>query len=104
MLWCVAFIVESLWRPLLTLTPPLCQHTEPFYDEPERKNYNSYRMYHLSSSPPPLDDEPLGLSPASADGHALPFKANTNYVDFYSTTRRPSHRASKFTGSPDSWV
>lgn len=81
------------------------KHTEPFYDEPERKNYNSYRMYHLSSSPPPpLDDEPLGLSPASADGHALPFKANTNYVDFYSTTRRPSHRATKFTGSPDSWV
>lgn len=85
------------------------QLTEPFYDEPERKNYNGFRMYRLSSSspPPPLDDEPLGLSPASADGyagHALPFKANTNYVDFYSTTRRPSQRASKFTGSPDSWV
>uniref|UniRef100_A0A665SY50 Plakophilin 4 n=1 Tax=Echeneis naucrates TaxID=173247 RepID=A0A665SY50_ECHNA len=35
---------------------------------------------------------------------SLQFKANTNYVDFYSTTRRPSNRANKFTGSPDSWV
>ncbi|KAM9820356.1 plakophilin-4-like [Neosynchiropus ocellatus] len=86
------------------------QNPEPFYDEPDRKNYNSYRMY-LSSpqgfGEEPFDDDPVHLTPSSPDGyasHSLRFKANTNYVDFYSTTRRPSNRASKFTGSPDSWV
>ncbi|XP_068165290.1 plakophilin-4-like isoform X2 [Antennarius striatus] len=86
------------------------QHTEPFYDEPDRKNYNSYRMY-LSSpqgyGEEPYEDEPVHLTPSSPDGYAgqsLRFKANTNYVDFYSTTRRPSNRANKFNGSPDSWV
>ncbi|XP_035478393.1 plakophilin-4-like isoform X3 [Scophthalmus maximus] len=86
------------------------QHPEPFYDEPDRKNYNSYRMY-LSSpqgfGEDQYDDEPVHLTPSSPDGYAsqsLRFKANTNYVDFYSTTRRPSNRANKFTGSPDSWV
>ncbi|KAM7375465.1 hypothetical protein PAMA_014533 [Pampus argenteus] len=86
------------------------QHPEPFYDEPDRKNYNSYRMY-LSSpqgyGEEPYEDEPVHLTPSSPDGYAsqtLRFKANTNYVDFYSTTRRPSNRANKFTGSPDSWV
>ncbi|XP_063734128.1 plakophilin-4-like isoform X1 [Eleginops maclovinus] len=86
------------------------QHTEPFYDEPDRKNYNSYRMY-LSSpqgfGEEPYEEDPVPLTPTSPDGYAsqaLQFKANTNYVDFYSTTRRPSNRANKFTGSPDSWV
>uniref|UniRef100_A0A1A8Q543 Plakophilin 4 n=2 Tax=Nothobranchius rachovii TaxID=451742 RepID=A0A1A8Q543_9TELE len=85
-------------------------HPEPFYDEPDRKNYNSYRMY-LSSpqgyGEERYEDEPVQLTPSSPDGYAsqsLRFKANTNYVDFYSTTRRPSNRANKFTGSPDSWV
>ncbi|XP_061788725.1 plakophilin-4-like isoform X5 [Nerophis lumbriciformis] len=84
------------------------QHPEQFYDEPDRKNYN--RLY--LSSPhgygvEHLDGEPVHLTPSSPDGYngqALQFKANTNYVDFYSTTRRPSNRANKFTGSPDSWV
>ncbi|KAM9835844.1 plakophilin-4-like [Aulostomus maculatus] len=87
------------------------QPPEPFYDEPDRKNYNSYRMY-LSSpqgygEQEHFEDEPVHLTPSSPDGYAsqsLRFKANTNYVDFYSTTRRPSNRANKFTGSPDSWV
>lgn len=86
------------------------QHPEPFYDEPDRKNFNSYRMY-LSSpqgyGEEHFEDEPAHLTPSSPDGYAtqsLRFKANTNYVDFYSTTRRPSNRANKFTGSPDSWV
>uniref|UniRef100_A0A672YMT3 Plakophilin 4 n=1 Tax=Sphaeramia orbicularis TaxID=375764 RepID=A0A672YMT3_9TELE len=68
----------------------------PFYDEPDRKNYNSYRMY--LSSPQGYGEEQYEEEPT------LRFKANTNYVDFYSTTRRPSNRANKFTGSPDSWV
>ena len=53
------------------------------------------------------EEEPGPLTPTPPDGYAsqaLQFKANTNYVDFYSTTRRPSNRANKFTGSPDSWV
>ncbi|KAM4538366.1 plakophilin-4-like isoform 1-T1 [Fundulus diaphanus] len=85
------------------------QQPEPFYDEPDRKNYNSYRMY-LSSpqgyGEERYEDDAVHL-PSSPDGYAtqsLRFKANTNYVDFYSTTRRPSNRANKFTGSPDSWV
>ncbi|KAJ0009379.1 hypothetical protein NQD34_001081 [Periophthalmus magnuspinnatus] len=82
------------------------QNPELFFDEPSRKNYNSYRMY--LSSPQgfaeDMEDEPVPLSPTSPDYRTLPFKANTNYVDFYSTTRRPSHRANKYTGSPDSWV
>lgn len=88
----------------------LFQHSEPFYDEPDRKNYNSYRMY-LSSpqgyGEERFEDEPVHLIPSSPDGfvsQSLQFKANTNYVDFYSTTRRPSNKANNFTGSPDSWV
>nr|XP_043875539.1 plakophilin-4-like isoform X3 [Solea senegalensis] len=86
------------------------QHPEPFYDEPDRKNYNSFRMY-LSSpqgyGEEQYEDEAVHLTPSSPDGYAsqsLRFKANTNYVDFYSTTRRPSNKGNKFTGSPDSWV
>ncbi|CAL8289939.1 unnamed protein product [Lota lota] len=86
------------------------QHSEPFYDEPDRKNYNSYRMY-LSSpvqgyGEESYEDEPAQLTPPSPDGcHSLRPKANaTNYVDFYSTTRRPSQGTHKYTGSPDSWV
>ncbi|KAA8579642.1 hypothetical protein FQN60_006735, partial [Etheostoma spectabile] len=79
----------------------LHEHTEPFYDEPDGKNYNSYRIY-LSSprgyGEEHYEDEPVHLTPSSPDGYAgqsLQFKANTNtnYVDFYSTTRRPSNRA-----------
>uniref|UniRef100_H2L8Z4 Plakophilin 4 n=1 Tax=Oryzias latipes TaxID=8090 RepID=H2L8Z4_ORYLA len=86
------------------------QHPEPFYDEPDRKNYNSYRMYPSSLqgySEEHYEEEPVHLTPSSPDGYAsqsLRLRANTNYVDFYSTTRRPSNRANKFTGSPDSWV
>lgn len=86
------------------------QHTQPFYDDADRKNYNSYRMY-LSSpqgyGEEHYEDEPGRLTPSSPDGYAgqsLRFKAKTNYVDFYSTTRRPSSRGDKFSGSPDSWV
>ncbi|CAL8308141.1 unnamed protein product [Merluccius merluccius] len=87
------------------------QHSEPFYDEPDRKNYNSYRMY-LSSpqgyGDESYEDEPAQLTPPSPEGYAsqsLRLKANaTNYVDFYSTTRRPSQGTNKYTGSPDSWV
>uniref|UniRef100_A0A8C9RRG0 Plakophilin 4 n=1 Tax=Scleropages formosus TaxID=113540 RepID=A0A8C9RRG0_SCLFO len=44
--------------------------------------------------------------PYAADYTSQPhgLKSNTNYVDFYSTTRRPSYRAEQYPGSPDSWV
>ncbi|KAJ3584404.1 hypothetical protein NHX12_014899 [Muraenolepis orangiensis] len=88
------------------------QHSEPFYDEPDRKNYHSYRMYLASPqgyADEPFEDElPPPLTPPSPDpyaGQSLRLKANaTNYVDFYSTTRRPSQGTNKYTGSPDSWV
>ncbi|MEQ2181974.1 hypothetical protein GOODEAATRI_017219, partial [Goodea atripinnis] len=99
--------LDFFWSTSLNNQRP--HHPEPFYDEPDRKNYNSYRMY-LSSpqgyGEERYEDEVVHL-PSSPDGYAtqsLQFKANTNYVDFYSTTRRPSNRANKFTGSPDSWV
>ena len=54
------------------------------------------------------EDEPAVLTPPSPDGYpgqALRPKAHaTNYVDFYSTTRRPSQGTNKYTGAPGSWV
>uniref|UniRef100_A0AAR2K1B2 Plakophilin 4 n=1 Tax=Pygocentrus nattereri TaxID=42514 RepID=A0AAR2K1B2_PYGNA len=70
------------------------------------QNYESYRMY--LHSPQGYDDPYLedAVQYSTADyatqPHAL--KTTTNYVDFYSTTRRPSYRAEQYPGSPDSWV
>uniref|UniRef100_A0A4W5PCW2 Plakophilin 4 n=1 Tax=Hucho hucho TaxID=62062 RepID=A0A4W5PCW2_9TELE len=74
-----------------------------------RRNYDTYRMY--LQSPQGYEDpymEEVVSFPPTADyssqlhGHGL--KSTTNYVDFYSTTRRPSYRADQYPGSPDSWV
>uniref|UniRef100_A0A8C7Q1Y5 Plakophilin 4 n=1 Tax=Oncorhynchus mykiss TaxID=8022 RepID=A0A8C7Q1Y5_ONCMY len=77
--------------------------------------YNNYRMY-LSSphgygeeEPGPYQDEPENLTSTERYNTSQPnrLKSNTNtanYVDFYSTTRRPSQKANQYTGSPDSWV
>ncbi|XP_037395309.1 plakophilin-4 isoform X7 [Pygocentrus nattereri] len=81
---------------------------QPMYyaDETSRRNYESYRMY--LHSPQGYDDPYLedAVQYSTADyatqPHAL--KTTTNYVDFYSTTRRPSYRAEQYPGSPDSWV
>ncbi|CAB1327961.1 unnamed protein product [Coregonus sp. 'balchen'] len=87
-----------------------------FYsDDPDRNTYNNYRMY-LSSpqgygeeEPGPYQDEPVDLTSTerynTTQSNRLKSNTNTtNYVDFYSTTRRPSQRANQYTGSPDSWV
>uniref|UniRef100_A0A8C7FH45 Plakophilin 4 n=1 Tax=Oncorhynchus kisutch TaxID=8019 RepID=A0A8C7FH45_ONCKI len=87
-----------------------------FYsDEPDRNTYNNYRMY-LSSpqgygeeEPGPYQDEPENLTSTerynTSQSNRLKSNTNTtNYVDFYSTTRRPSQKANQYTGSPDSWV
>ncbi|XP_030637677.1 plakophilin-4 [Chanos chanos] len=80
------------------------QHAQLYYsDEPNRRIYDSYGMY--LSSPVAYDDpfldEPLRF-PIVSERQGL--KANTNYVDFYSSTHRPSYRAQHYPASPDSWV
>uniref|UniRef100_A0A8K9XJK2 Plakophilin 4 n=1 Tax=Oncorhynchus mykiss TaxID=8022 RepID=A0A8K9XJK2_ONCMY len=92
------------------------QQEDVFYsDELDRNTYNNYRMY-LSSphgygeeEPGPYQDEPENLTSTERYNTSQPnrLKSNTNtanYVDFYSTTRRPSQKANQYTGSPDSWV
>uniref|UniRef100_A0A8C7FHH5 Plakophilin 4 n=1 Tax=Oncorhynchus kisutch TaxID=8019 RepID=A0A8C7FHH5_ONCKI len=81
----------------------------------DRNTYNNYRMY-LSSpqgygeeEPGPYQDEPENLTSTerynTSQSNRLKSNTNTtNYVDFYSTTRRPSQKANQYTGSPDSWV
>lgn len=74
-----------------------------YSDEPAQRSYDTYGMY--LGSPMGYDDpyldEPLHY-PVVSERQAL--KRNTNYVDFYSTTRRPSYRAQTYPASPDSWV
>uniref|UniRef100_A0A8L0DUL1 Plakophilin 4 n=1 Tax=Oncorhynchus mykiss TaxID=8022 RepID=A0A8L0DUL1_ONCMY len=95
---------------------PRSQQEDVFYsDELDRNTYNNYRMY-LSSphgygeeEPGPYQDEPENLTSTERYNTSQPnrLKSNTNtanYVDFYSTTRRPSQKANQYTGSPDSWV
>ncbi|XP_039613381.1 plakophilin-4 isoform X1 [Polypterus senegalus] len=85
------------------------QHHQLYYsqDEPSRRNYDSYRMYLQSPNSyedPYFDDQVRypGTSDYTSQHQGL--KSTTNYVDFYSTTRRPSYRAEQYPGSPDSWV
>nr|XP_046179087.1 plakophilin-4-like isoform X5 [Oncorhynchus gorbuscha] len=94
---------------------PRSQEDVFYSDEPDRNTYNNYRMY-LSSpqgygeeEPGPYQDEPENLTSTerynTSQSNRLKSNTNTtNYVDFYSTTRRPSQKANQYTGSPDSWV
>ncbi|XP_028835174.1 plakophilin-4 isoform X4 [Denticeps clupeoides] len=79
------------------------QHPPLYYTaEPSRGVYDTYGMY--LSSPQGYDDPYLD-EPLPYDYAAPPHnKATTNYVDFYSSTRRPSCRAQAYPSSPDSWV
>ncbi|TRY65906.1 hypothetical protein DNTS_007264 [Danionella cerebrum] len=77
------------------------QHGRLYY--PEEVNQGPMEMY-LSS--------PLGYEEGYLDetlrypvvSERQLIKANTNYVDFYSSTRRPSYRTQPYPASPDSWV
>ncbi|XP_062390012.1 plakophilin-4-like isoform X2 [Sardina pilchardus] len=86
------------------------RRTQPQYygDEPGRRNYDTYRMYLQSpqgyEEQRYLEDSAVRYSTADYAPQPLGLKATTNYVDFYSTTRRPSYRAEQYPGSPDSWV
>ncbi|KAI1898266.1 hypothetical protein AGOR_G00070560 [Albula goreensis] len=78
-----------------------------YADTTGQRNYETYRMY--LQSPQGYEDsyyQDTVQFPSSADysSQAQGLKSNTNYVDFYSTTRRPSYRAEQYPGSPDSWV
>uniref|UniRef100_A0A8C7Q449 Plakophilin 4 n=1 Tax=Oncorhynchus mykiss TaxID=8022 RepID=A0A8C7Q449_ONCMY len=106
---------NSLHRNQYTVRLLFYQQEDVFYsDELDRNTYNNYRMY-LSSphgygeeEPGPYQDEPENLTSTERYNTSQPnrLKSNTNtanYVDFYSTTRRPSQKANQYTGSPDSW-
>ncbi|XP_041119723.1 plakophilin-4-like isoform X2 [Polyodon spathula] len=90
--------------------PKRTQHQQLYYnqDNPSRRNYDPYRMYVQSphSYEDPYFEDQVHYPSASdytAQQHGLKSTTN-NYVDFYSTTRRPSYRAEQYPGSPDSWV
>lgn len=92
---------------MLLLSSPQQQvyHTE----EPSRRNHDPYRMYLQSPHgyEEPYVEEVVTFPPTadySSQSHGHGLKSTTNYVDFYSTTRRPSYRAEQYPGSPDSWV
>ncbi|XP_031413982.1 plakophilin-4 isoform X3 [Clupea harengus] len=86
------------------------RRTQPqvyYGDEPGRRNYDTYRMYLQSPhgyEERYLEESAVRYSAADYTPQPLGLKATTNYVDFYSTTRRPSYRAEQYPGSPDSWV
>uniref|UniRef100_A0A4W4FQE9 Plakophilin 4 n=1 Tax=Electrophorus electricus TaxID=8005 RepID=A0A4W4FQE9_ELEEL len=75
-------------------------------DEGGARNYEQYRMYLQSPQgyEEPYLEQAVQYSTAdyTTQPHAL--KTTTNYVDFYSTTRRASYRTEQYPGSPDSWV
>ncbi|CAL8321496.1 unnamed protein product [Merluccius merluccius] len=88
------------------------RRTQPplYYEDPARRNYDTYRMYMQAPRgyEEPYLEEVITYPPTAADyvshqPHGL--KSTNNYVDFYSSTRRrPSYRAEHYPGSPDSWV
>ncbi|XP_062853755.1 plakophilin-4 [Trichomycterus rosablanca] len=98
-----AYFISSYHSPSHE-DPNRSQHSQLFYsDEPNQRAYDPYGMYLASPAgyDDPYLDEPLQY-PAVNERQTL--KRNTNYVDFYSTTRRPSYRAQTYPASPDSWV
>ncbi|XP_076858667.1 plakophilin-4-like isoform X3 [Brachyhypopomus gauderio] len=75
-------------------------------EEGGARSYEQYGMY--LQSPQGYEEPFLGQAVQystanyATQPHAL--KTTTNYVDFYSTTRRASYRTEQYPGSPDSWV
>ncbi|XP_019910350.1 plakophilin-4 isoform X2 [Esox lucius] len=87
--------------------PRRAQQQVYYTEEPSRRNYDTYRMYLQSPhgyEDPYIDDVVTFPPTADYSSHGHGLKSCTNYVDFYSTTRRPSYRAEQYPGSPDSWV
>uniref|UniRef100_A0A8C9TB82 Plakophilin 4 n=1 Tax=Scleropages formosus TaxID=113540 RepID=A0A8C9TB82_SCLFO len=88
--------------------PRRAQHQLYYADEPSRRNHDTYRMYLQSPRgyEDPYFEDGVHFPPAADYSSSQPqaLKSTANYVDFYSTTRRPSYRAEQYPGSPDSWV
>nr|XP_023695779.1 plakophilin-4-like isoform X1 [Paramormyrops kingsleyae] len=82
------------------------RRTQLYYaDEQARRTYDTYRPYRqppLGYEEPYFEDAVHFATDYAPSLHTL--KSNTNYVDFYSTTRQPSYRAEQYPESPDSWV
>uniref|UniRef100_A0A1A8KLL5 Armadillo repeat gene deleted in velocardiofacial syndrome b n=1 Tax=Nothobranchius kuhntae TaxID=321403 RepID=A0A1A8KLL5_NOTKU len=83
------------------------RRTQPVYytEEPNRRSYDTYRMY--LQHPHGYDDtflEEVITYPPTVDYQPHGLKSTANYVDYYTSTRRPSCRAEQYPGSPDSWV
>uniref|UniRef100_A0A8C6PXM4 Plakophilin 4 n=1 Tax=Nothobranchius furzeri TaxID=105023 RepID=A0A8C6PXM4_NOTFU len=81
--------------------------SSPVYytEEPNRRSYDTYRMY--LQHPHGYDDtflEEVITYPPTVDYQPHGLKSTANYVDYYTSTRRPSCRAEQYPGSPDSWV
>ncbi|KAM6934320.1 LOW QUALITY PROTEIN: plakophilin-4-like [Xenentodon cancila] len=81
------------------------RRTQPVYytEDPYTRNYDTYRMY--LQHPHGYDDsysEEVVTYPPTVDYSSQPhgLKSNTNYVDYYASTRRPSYRAEQYPGSP----
>uniref|UniRef100_A0A8C2ES84 Plakophilin 4 n=1 Tax=Cyprinus carpio TaxID=7962 RepID=A0A8C2ES84_CYPCA len=74
-------------------------------DDTGHRNHDTYRTY--LHSPHAYEDSYLEkmvhYSPADYS-QAHGFRTTSNYVDFYSSTRRPLHHSEHYQGSPDSWV
>ncbi|KAM9487401.1 plakophilin-4-like isoform 1-T1 [Clarias gariepinus] len=78
-----------------------------FYaDETGWRGYEPYRTYAQSPQgySDPYLEETVQYSTTDYPTQPHTLKATTNYVDFYSSTRRASYRTEQYPGSPDSWV
>ncbi|XP_073702477.1 plakophilin-4-like isoform X2 [Garra rufa] len=74
-------------------------------DETGHRNHDTYRTY--LHSPHTYEgsylEKMVHYSPSDySQTHG--FRTASNYVDFYSSTRRPLHHSEHYQGSPDSWV
>ncbi|TSL54355.1 Plakophilin-4 [Bagarius yarrelli] len=81
-------------------------HKAPYTDETGRRGYEPYRTYMHSPQgyDEPYLEETVQYSTTDYPTQPHTLKATTNYVDFYSSTRRASFRTDQYPGSPDSWV
>ncbi|XP_047671011.1 plakophilin-4 isoform X7 [Tachysurus fulvidraco] len=77
-----------------------------YTDETGQRGYEPYRAYMQSSQgyDDPYLEETVQYSTTDYPTQPHTLKATTNYVDFYSSTRRASYRTDQYPGSPDSWV
>ncbi|XP_062862376.1 plakophilin-4-like isoform X2 [Trichomycterus rosablanca] len=77
-----------------------------YADESGRRGYEAYRtcVHSPQGYDDPYPEETVQYSTADYPTQPHTLKATTNYVDFYSSTRRPSYHTEQYPGSPDSWV